>query len=384
MRERVRRALAAGLLGVTLAGCATFPDNGPREWQEQLEGAGELGGIPRVPDTADPRLSPPTGESAPPTTPPAEPSPCDDPDPAVVETCLDPVGAIAVLPDGVSALVAERATGRVLRVEQGTDPELVSTVEVDPTGGGGLTGLVLSPNFAEDGLVYAYATTAQDNRLLLIAGDEPPKPLLTGIPRGATNNGGALAVDVDGSLLVATGDAGGGADPASLAGKVLRVDTRGRPAAGNPDPASPVLSSGLTAPGGLCVDARRTTAWVTDARASLDALHLVVPGELADPAWRWPERPGAAGCTAQDGVVAVAQSGSTSLFVLRSGPVGPSFVDAPEVLLVGMYGRLAAAAVGPDGAIWMGTVNRNGGSPVVTDDRVIRLEIAATGGRDPA
>jgi hypothetical protein len=43
---RARRALAAALLALLLAGCATFPDSGPREWREKLEGVGELGGRP--------------------------------------------------------------------------------------------------------------------------------------------------------------------------------------------------------------------------------------------------------------------------------------------------------------------------------------------------
>ncbi|MDN5751354.1 MAG: PQQ-dependent sugar dehydrogenase, partial [Pseudonocardia sp.] len=287
-----------------------------------------------------------------------------------------------VLPDGVSALVAERTTGRVLRVEQGTDPELVATVPVDPTGDGGLTGLVLSPTYAEDRLLYAYTTTAQDNRVMLIAGGEAPKPVLTGIPRGAVHNGGALGVDVDGSLLVATGDAGGGADPASLAGKLLRIDTRGRPAPGNPDPASPVLSSGLVAPGGICVDPVTTSAWVTDRATAQDVLHRVVPGALGPPAWTWPERPGVGGCVAQPDAVTVTLSGGAALFLLRVDESG-AFTDT-DTLLHDEYGQLAAATLAPDGLVWVGTVNKVGGAPVPTDDRVIRLPPFASGGQSRA
>jgi glucose/arabinose dehydrogenase len=376
----MRCVLVAALLVV--GGCATFPDNGPREWQEQIEGAGELGDIPRVPDTADPRQPPPT-EQAPSSGAPPEPVPCEDPDPAVIESCLNPVGAIAVLPDGVAALVAERTTGRVLRVEQGTDPVLVATVDVDPSGGGGLTGLVLSPSYLEDGLLYAYATTPEDNRVLLIASGEPPKPLLTGIPRGAANNGGALVVDLDGSLLVATGDAGG-ADPASLAGKVLRIDTLGRPAAGNPDPASAVLTSGIVAPGGICVNPTSEAAWVTDRPGTREVLHAIVPGAVGAPAWTWPDRPGIGGCVAAGDRVAVAQASAEAIFVIRTAPTG-GFTGAPESLLVNTYGRLAAATLAPDGGIWLGTVNRDeGGAPGPTDDRVIRIEFAASGGADRA
>ena len=110
------------------------------------------------------------------------------------------------------------------------DPVLVTTVPVDPSGGGGLTGLVLSPSYAEDQLVYAYDHPRATTVWYGSRRERPRNPCCTGIPRGPRNNGGALGVDVDGSLLVATGDAGGdAAAPGSLAGKLLRVDTLGRP-----------------------------------------------------------------------------------------------------------------------------------------------------------
>jgi glucose/arabinose dehydrogenase len=377
----VRRGLAAALLGLLLAGCATFPDVGSREWREKQENQGELGGPPVVPDKSSPSQPPPPpqqpGGSAPPTG-------CVDPDPQVVATCLEPVSAIAVLPDGRSALVAERATGRVLRVQRGNDPVLIATVPADPSGGGGLTGLVLSPGYAEDQLVYAYVTTPVDNRVVRIATGEEPEPVLVGIPRGTRNNGGALGVDVDGSLLVATGDAGGdGTAAGTLAGKLLRVDTLGRPAPGNPNPASPVLSSGLRAPGGVCTDRASRLTWVTDRTGPLDVLHLVAPGPLPAPAWTWPNRPGVAGCMAQPGLVVIAQTGAASLFVLRPAGNG-AFTGAPETLVDGTYGRLSAAALAPDGLLWIGTVNKAGGKPVPSDDRVIRIQPPAGGGESQA
>ncbi len=376
----MRRAAAAALLGLLVAGCATFPEQGPREWHEQLEGQGELGGPPVVPEPTPPPQTPPGPGQEGQGGPQQPPSGCEDPDPQVIETCLDPVGAIAVLPDAVSALVGERRTGRVLRVEQGREPELVAVIPVDPSGGGGLTGLVLSPSFIEDQLVYAYVTTPQDNRIVRLAANEPPEPVLTGIPRGATNNGGGLAVDVDGSLLVATGNAGQtNPPPGSLAGKLLRIDAQGRPAEGNPDPVTPVLSSGLQSPGGICVDSGRGTVWVTDRRPAEDALHLVVPGPLPPPAWRWPDRPGVAGCAAQDGTVAVTQIGPEALFVIQSD-ADNLFTGAPELLLQGTYGRISAATTAPDGLVWLGTVNKAGGEPVPADDRVIRIQPLAGGG----
>ena len=376
----MRRAAAAALLGLLLGGCATFPEQGPREWREQLEGPGELGGPPVVPESPPPAPPPQAPGQEGQAGPEQPPSGCEDPDPQVIATCLEPVGAIAVLPDAVSALVGERRTGRVLRVEQGQEPELIATVPVDPSGGGGLTGLVLSPSFVEDQLVYAYITTPRDNRVVRLAAGEPPEPVLTGIPRGPSNNGGALARGADGGLLVATGDAGmSDPPPTSLAGKMLRINTLGEPVSSNPDPASPILSSGLQAPGGICIDPQRGAAWVTDQRTDGDALHKIAPGPLPAPAWRWPDRPGVAGCAAHNDAVTIAQVSTNSLFVLRTDASG-NFVGVPETMLEDAYGRLSAVALAPDGLVWAGTVNKAGGEPVSSDDRVIRIQVAAAGG----
>lgn len=371
----MRRAVAAAALGLLLAGCATFPDNGPRDWHEKLGNVGELGGPPSIPDqpNAPDQQAPPSGAPGQSGTAPP-PQKCPDPDPQVVATCLNPVGAIAPLADAETALVGERSTGRVLLVKRGTDPQLVATVPVDAAGGGGLTGLVLSPGYDEDQLLYAYVSTPTDNRVVRIAPGEPAKPILAGIPRGATHNAGALVVDTDGSLLVATGDAGGNAaDPASLAGKVLRIDTLGQPAPDNPDPRSAIVSSGLSDPGGICIDPQSSLTWITDHTATQDVLHLVAPGPLPAPAWTWPQRPGVAGCMALGGVLAIAQTGTASLFVLRPSASG-TFTGDPETILVNTYGRLSAAAPGSDGLLWLGTVNKAGGKPGATDDRVIRIQ----------
>lgn len=372
------RGACALLLVVALAGCASFPDAGPHDWHDKIEGVGELGGPPAV-------ANPPTGEPTPPdgansSGAPRAPSGCTDPDPQVVATCLAPVGAIAVLPDGLSALVGERTTGRVLRVRQGNQPTLVTTIPVDASTGDGLTGLVLSPAYAEDRLVYAYVTTPTDNRVVKLAPGEPPKPVLVGIPRGPVHNAGALGIDPDGLLLVATGDTGVDTSlPGSLAGKILRIDTLGRPGVSNPDPTSPVLSTGISDPGGLCVDDGTGQTWVPDRTTAGDVLHLITPGPLFPPAWRWPDEPGVGGCTAHGGMVTVAENVGAATYVLHADENG-LFSGQPQTLLKGLYGRLGPVTTGPDGFLWLGTVNKSGGKPVSSDDRVIRIQIDGGGG----
>lgn len=366
-------ALVLALVAALLAGgCATFPDTGPRQWRDKPEDGGPLIAPPRVPD------QPPESEqpNQPPGQPgqPGVPNGCLDPDPQVVATCLSPVSAVAVLPDPESALVAERATGQVLRVRKGKEPELVTTIPVDPAGGG-LIGLVLSPSYLEDQLLYAYAASPTDRRVLRIAPGDPPTPILTGIPRTAGDDSGALGVGKDGALLVATGSG-----PGSLGGKLLRIDTFGKPFKDNPDPGSPVYSSGLRSPGGVCTAPDNGTVWVTDHLPDRDALYRITPGQLGEPAWSWPDRPGVAGCVAPPGAVAVAERGASALFLLRSNAPG-AFTGTPQQVLNGAYGRLGAAALAPDGLVWLGTTNKGAGGPVTSsDDRAIRIQPPSGGG----
>ena len=383
-RLRIGR-LVVGLLAVALlAGCAALPEfaeRGSGQWRPKPEIGPQADLQPQVPRS-------PGSPGGAPDSPPGEPEGCDDPDPAVVATCLAPVSAIAVLPGGQSALVAER-TGRIVRVEQGVPPVEIATLAVDAAGDGGLTGLVLSPSYVEDELIFAYVTTSTGNEVVRFAPGDSPKPVVTGIPRGASNNAGALGLDGTGALLVATGDGGDPAadtDPGSLAGKVLRVDTSGAPASTNPDPGSPVVASGLRAPGGLCTDPLTGTSWVTDTDtdAGGDVLRRVVPGQpLGAPAWTWRDRPGAAGCVVAQGRVQVALTDRAAMFVLGLGP-DEQFVGEPRTVPLEHYGRVSAAAIGPGSAVvWLGTVNTEGDAPIASDERVFQLfELAGGGSQD--
>ncbi|CAM05338.1 glucose/arabinose dehydrogenase [Saccharopolyspora erythraea NRRL 2338] len=373
---------AVAAVGALLAGCAQFPDEHTGAWKEQPSLEPQTGPQPSIEGEEPPAESVPPQQQQQPQA-----NGCHDPDPAVVATCLDPIGAVVVLPDGQSALVGERATGRVLRVQRGAPPVELARIPVNTAGGGGLTGLALSPTYHEDELFYAYVTTGGDNQVVRVAPGDRPKPVLTGIPRGGSGNGGALIDDGRGALLVATGNAGNpanAANPTSLAGKVLRIDGFGKPAPGNPDPASPVLASGLSAPGGLCAAAQTGTYWVTDRGGPQDALYQIRPGQpLGSPAWTWPDRPGVAGCVASPAIVVVALSDARAMFSLNPTPEG-AFTGQPTKVLENTYGRFSSTALGPDGLLWAGTANKAGGQPEPSDDRVVRIEppTGGTAGKD--
>jgi len=359
-------------------------------------------GEPEQPDISPPRLPEPTPATPEPLRPPEVTGAHD-----VLVTGLDIPWDIAFLPDG-AALVTERTTGQVLRVDPssragGHEVEVVQTIEgVDPAGEGGLLGIAVSPDYESDGWVFAYHSTGSDNRIVRFRLGEEPEPILTGIPHAAIHNGGRLAFGPDGYLYATTGDANVPAraqDRDELAGKILRMTVDGEPAPGNPFD-SHVWAYGLRNPQGLAWDTAERL-WATEFGADQrDEINLIEPGGnygwptcegpcdpaedgLTDPEVTW--SPGEASCSGAATVgrtlVAACLRGQRLWLVdlTDSGAV----LGAPRPLLVEEYGRLRAAEVAPDGSLWLTTSNRDGrlpGGPREGDDRIIRLVVSGAGG----
>ncbi len=304
---------------------------------------------------------------------------------------------LAFLPDG-SALVGERDTGRVLRVPaDGGSATPVGRVQgVRPSGEGGLLGLAVPPGRAPR-YVFAYYTSDRDNRVVRIAWNGKrlgaQRPILTGIPSASFHDGGRLLVAPDRTLVVATGDAGDpdrAQDPASLAGKVLRVTFSGRPAPGNPDPDSVVYSLGHRNVQGLAADSRGRV-WASEFGAKdADELNLLRPGRN----YGWPRYEGSAG--AKGFVDPFTEWSPTSI----ASPSGLAILDDVAYVAslrgerlwqvpltgaragqatrvdLGDLGRLRTVATAPDGSLWLVTSNTDGrGDPRRGDDRILRLVV---------
>ena len=181
-------------------------------------------------------------------------------------------------------------------------------------------------------------------------------------------------------------------DPASLNGKILRMDPLGDPPLEdpNPDPDSLVWSMGHRNVQGLAWDSRGRL-WATEfGQDTFDEVNLIEPGGN----YGWPEvegmgdddrfiNPKVTWSTDEASPSGLAIAGDT-LYVgalrgqrLWTIPLSGDELGRPEAELEGQYGRLRNVQVAPDGSLWITTSNRDGrGDPDDDDDRVLRLDVS--------
>jgi glucose/arabinose dehydrogenase len=367
---RAPRLLAAVLSAALLTACGGGGYEAAGPFRPKPEGPPPQVGPPSATDPA-----PAPGE-------PAEPGSGEQAgDPNVVASGLTVPTGLVVLPDG-SAIVGERDSGRLLKVFPDRSPAqvLMTVPGVDANGDGGLLGLALSPTYAEDGLLYAYMSTATDNRVVRFPLGGTPNAVLTGIPRGAVHNGGGLVFGADGSLYVGTGDTGNArlaGDPASLAGKVLRIDVFGHRVGG-----LPYFSRGHRDVTAVCSAGEDQLFATDDARTGPDELDaLVEGGDFGSPAPRGvppvaevtADVGGLGGCAVAGSTVFLAALDGERVHVLTLDGSGALTGD-PEEALGGQYGRLRTAVLDGEGGLWLTTSNKDGvGTPGEGDDKVLRI-----------
>jgi glucose/arabinose dehydrogenase len=345
-----------------------------------------------LPEGEPPQVGPPSS-SAPVPGDPAQPGAGEEGgDPNVVASGLAVPTGLALLPDG-SAIVGERDTGRLVQVFADRSPvrELMTVAGIDATGDGGLLGLALSPTYLEDGLLYAYVSTATDNRVVRFPLGGTPNPVLTGIPRGERHNGGGLLFGPDGNLFVGTGDTGDptlAQDPQSLAGKVLRIDVFGRPVG-----PSPVHSRGHRDVTALCQSgipnaAGEVALYAADGAAEgPDEVDVVTAGAdygTVAPLIEVPaDEGGLGGCAAAPGGIFLGALDGQRVHAFALDGTGAVVGDA-EQFLGGAYGRLRTVVLDAEGALWITTSNRDGvGTPTEDDDRVLRILPPSAAGTSP-
>lgn len=320
----------------------------------------------------------------------------------VAEGLNTPWGLVA-LPEG-GLLVASRDKGTITRVDEtGGKSELGEVPGVSAAGEGGLLGLALSPDYAADHMVYAYFTSASDNRIVRMiydparpAGDRlgAPDTVFKGIPKGMIHNGGRIAFGPDKMLYVGTGESGDrglAQDRKSLGGKILRLTPEGEPAAGNPFPDSPVYSYGHRNVQGLAWDAKQRLFAAEFGQDTWDELNAIEPG--AD--YGWPTAEGKSGDTefrdpiaqwhtddASPSGIAYAEgsiwmAGLKGQRLWRVPLKGTAASADPQAFLEGDYGRLRTVVSAGGDKLWVTTSNTDGrGDPKAGDDRILELQVS--------
>ena len=326
--------------------------------------------------------------------------------PVEVETTVVAAGLEApwdlVFTPGGEALISERDSSRLLSIDSSGNVEELQRLPENGTGEGGLLGIALSPNYESDGYIYAYYTTDTDNRVTRFRPGEDPEPILTGIPVLTYHNGGRIAFGPDGNLYVGTGDAGdtsNSQDLNSLGGKILRVTPEGDVPADNPFSNSPIYSYGHRNVQGLAWDEGGQLYATEFGQNRYDEVNRIQPGGN----YGWPAVEGEGGFFASGEYIdpiatwATSEASPSGAAILKNGAIpqweGSFFMAAlrgqrlyrlaldpsgtvteQEELLSGQAGRLRHVVQAPDGSLWVLTSNRDGrGTPIATDDRILRL-----------
>lgn len=382
LRATTRATLAAtsAALLIVLSGCAPGAARPPVATQTPARP------VPSVVPTPSALLRPvhPTGE------------------PVVIASNLDAPWSILRLPAG-GTLISERDTTRVRELlPDGSLRSAGAVADVRPRGEGGLLGLAfLADPGAGGGWVYAYFTSAADNRIVRMPlvgkaggfGLGAPELVLAGIPRAGNHNGGRIAFGPDGLLYATAGDAGntGNAqDIGSLGGKILRMTPTGDVPADNPF-GTLVYSYGHRNPQGLAWDSRGQL-WASEfGQNTWDELNRIAPGanygwplvegQGGDPAYVDPVEQWRTNVASPSGIAIV--NDTVFMASLRGERLwridistGTSSTGEASDWFVHSLGRLRDVVSGPGGTLWFVSNNTDGrGTPAAGDDRLYQVQV---------
>lgn len=314
------------------------------------------------------------------------------------------------------ALVTERA-GRIRLIENGSlraEPYKVID-EVEHVGEGGLMGLAKHPEYPGQSYLYVMYTYRDGGRLYNRVARyrdtgttmEFDRVIVERIPGHSVHDGGRIAFGPDGMLYVCTGDiwqAQIAQDTDNLGGKILRYTPDGNVPGNNPLGGSPVYSLGHRNPQGLAWHPETGSLFSSEHGPSgefglrdKDIINVIEKGgnygwplvlgdanvdPYLDPIIMWPRATPPSGMTFWNGRLYVATLRSQALVRIDVEPAGDTYeVTNIDRLFAsdwfnGEYGRLRDAVVGPDGALYVLTNNRDGrGSPGAGDDRILRMTV---------
>jgi glucose/arabinose dehydrogenase len=323
--------------------------------------------------------------------------------------------SLVFLPNG-DALVSERP-GRIRLISGGKLAEkpyaTIENVQHSRGAEAGLLGLALHPDFPEQPYIYAMYThqdgSVNDNRVIRLrhngTSGAMDRVILDGIPAARNHNGGRILFGPDKMLYICTGEIFErhlAQDRNSLGGKILRITPEGGIPADNPFPDSKIYTLGHRNPQGLAWHPQTGDLFSSEHGPSgemrllgSDIINVIKKGrnygwpkvigkvdmkEYEDPIIMWGNATPPSGMAFWNGELYVATLRSRALIRISMRKQGENY----EISRIerwysakqnsGTYGRLRDAVVGPDGALYVLTNNRDGrGNPVDVDDRILRI-----------
>ena len=328
----------------------------------------------------------------------------------VVAQNLEIPWSMAFAPDG-RMFVTERP-GRVRVFQNGqvlAAPALVLT-DVAAVGEGGLLGIAVHPDFANNHFVFLAYTArlaggSRETRVVRYreVGNTLGEPavILNRVPAADIHDGARVRFGPDRKLYVTMGDTAApptAQDLGTLTGKILRLNDDGSVPGDNPFAGSPIFSYGHRNPQGLDWHAVTGEPWGSEhGQTGNDEINRLQPGRN----YGWPvieadqtragmETPilffspsiAPSGASFYTGTAIAGFRGNffvgalagQHLLRVRFDPNDPNRVAGTERLLAGRFGRIRDVVTGPDGSLYLCTSNRDGrNTPVAADDRIVKL-----------
>lgn len=209
-----------------------------------------------------------------------------------VGTGLNFPAGFTFAPDG-RIFFNERFSGqiRILDPATGNHTLFFTVTDIESDGERGLLGVALHPKYPAKPFVYVYATRniqgSQINQILKIrdaggVGSTSKVIFSSDTVSGSYHDGGRILFGPDKKLYAVVGDAHNSANAQNLsnkAGKILRMNFRGKPPASNPFAQSLIWSYGHRNSFGFTFDPSNGRLWQTENGPNCnDEINLVVKG----------------------------------------------------------------------------------------------------------
>jgi len=267
---------------------------------------------------------------------------------------------------------------------------------------GGLLGITLHPDFANNHYIYVFLTYQEDgdlwNKIIQITESEnklqDAQTIFDKIPGSSFTNGGFLKFGPDGKLYVGAGTVSDAShlpqDMNSLSGKILRLNDDGTIPEDNPFSNSPVYSLGHRHPQGMTWDDDGNLYVAESGPEKNDEINLILAGKN----YGWPEAQCSGDTKFEDAILCydpsiepggiLFYSGDNFNFefpfILASMSASNLYqldfeegLSSQQSILSGI-GRVRDVVEGPDGSLYVITSNTDGkGFPDRTDDKLLRI-----------